>query len=551
MGDDTNRGDEDEDFDVVVVGAGFAGLYMLHRLRGLGLRVRVFDAAEGVGGTWFWNRYPGARCDVESMQYSYSFSPELQREWEWSERYPAQPEILRYLNHVMDRFDLARDIQLGQTVVGVRLDECHKCWTVQTSTRSVRCNFVVMATGCLSSPRLPEISGIDQFAGDWYHTASWPHDGVEFIGKKIGVIGTGSSGIQAIPIIAAQAEHLWVFQRTPHFSIPARNAPLDPGGQAKIKEQYDELRHRQRSSPNGIALDFGTLSALEVDETTRAEMYDEGWRRGGPDFLTTFRDIMRDPDANRTAAEYVRARIREIVRDPAVANALMPRGYPIGAKRICLDTGYFETFNRPNVTLVDGRATPIEAITPSGIKTTEQTYELDCIVFATGFDAMTGALRAIDIRGRGGVTLAEHWEAGPRAYLGLAVHGFPNLFLVTGPGSPSVLSNMVLGIEQHVEWIAECITHIDASDIECIEAEADAEEAWAEHVAALAAHTLYVHANSWYFGANIPGRPRVFMPYVGGAHRYAKRCAEVAAAGYEGFSTSPARRRPTRPYASA
>jgi cyclohexanone monooxygenase len=538
------------DVGVIVVGAGFAGLYMLHLLRTHGLRVRVLDSAAGVGGTWFWNRYPGARCDVESMEYSYSFSEELEQEWEWSERYPAQPEILRYLNHVADRFDLRRDIALETRVLSATFDEDRQSWAVCASTGLVRCRFLVMATGCLSSLRLPDIQGIDDFAGDWYHTASWPHEGVDFTGRRVGVIGTGSSGIQAIPEIARQAAELTVFQRTPHFSLPARNAPLDPQEQATVKHRYQELRARQRASFGGLAQGVGHLSALEVDDAKRTELFAERWLMGGAAFMTTFNDVMRDVHANQTAAEFVRAEIRGTVRDPEVARILSPTDYPIGAKRICLDTGYYETFNRSNVSLVDLRQTPIETIVPEGVRTSAQMYDLDCIVFATGFDAMTGALLATDIRGRGGVPLADRWEAGPRAYLGVAVHGFPNLFLVTGPGSPSVLSNMVVSIEQHVEWIADCIEHLEAHDLGSIEPELAAEDAWVEHVSEVAASTLYTHANSWYLGANVAGKPRVFMPYVGGVHRYAQRCQEVASAGYEGFMTRPARRSTTRSPAS-
>ena len=533
---------ERNDYDAVVVGAGIAGLYMLHRLRGLGLAVRAFDSADGVGGTWYWNRYPGARCDVESMEYSYSFSAELQQEWEWSERYPAQPEILRYLNHVADRFDLRRDIELQTRVLSIQLDERELEWTVETSTRTVRCRFVVMASGCLSAPRLPDIPGLECFAGESFHTANWPHHDVDFARLRVGVVGTGSSGIQVVPIIARDAAHLTVFQRTPHFSLPARNAPLDHESQAVVKRNYAQLRSRERASHLGLAQEVGRLSALEVDDLTRQRLFDERWRRGGAELMATFRDIMRDADANRMTADYVRQRIGEIVRDPDVASALLPDGYPIGAKRICLDSQYYETFNRPNVTLVDVRRSPIEAVIAAGIKTADGVYDLDVIVFATGFDAITGALSAIDIRGRDGIKLTDLWAPGPFAYLGLAVHGFPNLFLVTGPGSPSVLSNMVLSIEQHVDWIADCIGRL-AGDGSMIEAELDAQNAWVDHVRDVAAQTLYMHADSWYLGANVPGRPRVFMPYVGGVDRYGARCREIVAAGYEGFHIEPARPR--------
>ncbi len=527
----------DRHFDAVVVGAGFAGLYALHRLRGLGLSARVFEAGDGVGGTWYWNRYPGARCDVESMDYSYSFSEALQQQWRWTERYASQPEILTYLNHVADRFDLRRDIQLGTRVTAAVFDEATSRWTVETDRGDrVSARFCIMATGCLSDARLPDLPGRESFAGRWYHTGRWPHEGVDFTGQRVGVIGTGSSAIQSIPIIATQAARLVVFQRTPNYSVPARNAPLDPEYERRVKAGYAEFRRQARESRVGFVVERSGDSALAVAPEEREREYERRWRRGGLGFSATYPDLLTSLDANATAADFFRARIREIVRDPAVAEALTPRDYPLGTKRLCVDTDYYATFNRDNVTLVDLRATPIEAITPRGVRTRGAEYAVDSLVFATGFDAMTGALLAIDIRGRGGLPLSEKWAAGPRAYLGLSVAGFPNLFTITGPGSPSVLSNMIVSIEQHVDWIADCLAHLRASGRRRIEATAEAEEAWVAHVDEVGHQTLYPRAKSWYMGANIPGKPRIFMPYIGGVGVYRQRCDEVAARGYAGFS---------------
>jgi cyclohexanone monooxygenase len=523
--------------DVVIVGAGFAGLYALHRLRGLGLTARVFEAGDGVGGTWYWNRYPGARCDVESMDYSYSFSDALQQEWHWTERYASQPEILAYINHVADRFDLRRDIQLDTRVTSAVFDEAGGRWTVETDRGDrVSAQFCIMATGCLSAAQVPAIEGLETFAGRWYHTGHWPHEGVDFTGQRVGVIGTGSSAIQSIPIIARQAAHLFVFQRTPNFSVPAQNGPLDAEYERRIKASYAEFRRRARESRVGFVVDREDRSALEVPPEERARKYEAHWRRGGLGFSATFADLLISKDANDTAADFFRGKIRSIVRDPAVAETLSPRDYPVGTKRLCVDTDYYATFNRPHVTLVDIRRTPIEAIVRDGLRTREATYRLDSLVFATGFDAMTGALLAIDIRGCAGQTLAEKWAAGPRTYLGLAVAGFPNLFAITGPGSPSVLSNMIVSIEQHVDWIADCIGYLRSHDHPCIEATVEAEDAWVAHVNEVGHATLYPRANSWYMGANVPGKPRIFMPYIGGVGTYRQVCDDVAAKGYQGFT---------------
>ena len=524
-------------FDAVVVGAGFAGLYMLHRLRQAGFAVRVFEAGSGVGGTWYWNRYPGARCDVESMEYSYSFSEQLQQEWNWSERYAGQPEILRYANHVADRFDLRRDIAFDTRVTSAKFSEADNRWRVETDGGEVaKAAFCIMATGCLSSANLPDFEGLASFAGETYHTGRWPHDGVDFSGKRTGIVGTGSSAIQAIPIIAEQAKHLTVFQRTPNYSIPARNGPIDPGLVREIKAEYRQFRARNYQMPAGFGskIPQNDAPALEDDAADREANYSERWQRGGFGFLSAYNNLLVDRPANETAAEFVRQRIRETVADPQLAELLCPDNV-IGCKRPCLDSGYFETFNRDNVTLVDVRANPIERITPSGIVVAGREHALDCIVFATGFDAMTGAVLSIDIRGRGGLPLKKKWEAGPRTYLGLGTVGFPNLFLISGPGSPSVLTNMLCSIEQHVNWIADCLKQLRDDEVAAIEATQQAEDAWVEHVNTVAGATLYPSCNSWYLGKNIPGKPQVFMPLIG-FPPYAEKCDAVAANGYEGFA---------------
>jgi cyclohexanone monooxygenase len=531
-------GAEQQQYDAVVVGAGFAGLYALHRLRGLGLSVRVLEAGDGIGGTWFWNRYPGARCDVESLEYSYGFSDELQQEWSWSERYPAQPEILRYLEHVADRFALWPDIQLGTRVVEAAWDDAAARWTVATETgERLDATWCIMATGCLSASQVPEIPGLERFGGGWHHTARWPQEGVDVAGKRVGVIGTGSTGIQLIPEIVGDAAHTYVFQRTANFSVPNGNRPMDPDVERSWKERYAQQRDTQRRSLLGVAIPPGERSVHEVSDEEARRTFQERWERGGGmPVLLSYNDLLVDETANAKAAEFVRAKIRETVRDPTVAELLIPRDYPIGAKRLCQDEGYFEVFNRDDVTLVDVRSAPIEEITETAIRTAGGDYEVDVIVFATGFDALTGALLAMDVRGRDGLTLTEAWANGPRSYLGLAVAGFPNLFTITGPGSPSVLSNVIVSIEQHVDWIAGCITDLRERGEDRIEATEEAQEAWMEHVAEVAAFTLFPRAASWYVGANVPGKPRVFMPYVGGVGPYRERCAQIAADGYEGFA---------------
>ncbi|HUZ00110.1 MAG TPA: NAD(P)/FAD-dependent oxidoreductase [Thermomicrobiaceae bacterium] len=527
----------DTEFDAVIVGAGIAGLYMLHRLRGLGLWARVYEAGDGVGGTWYWNRYPGARCDIETLDYSYSFSDELQQEWHWSERYAGQAEILRYINHVADRFDLRRDIRFETRVTAAHFDEATNRWLVATDRgERIAARFCIMAVGCLSTAQVPAFPGRDSFRGPRYHTGNWPHQPVDFSGQRVGIIGTGASAIQAIPMIARQAAHLFVFQRTPNFAFPARNGPLDPDYERWVKAHYTEFRREARESRGGFVVERNEQSALEATPEEREREYERRWEHGGFGFTSAFADLLTDRDANETAAAFHRAKIREIVHDPAVAERLCPRDHPVGTKRLPLDTDYYETYNRGNVTLIDIRTAPIEAITPTGLRTRDAAYELDSLVFATGFDAMTGPLFAVDIRGRGGCALKEKWAAGPRTYLGIASAGFPNLFMITGPGSPSVLSNMMVSIEQHVDWVAGCLDYLCERGLQGIEASVAAEDAWVEHVNEVANRTLYPRANSWYMGANIPGKPRVFMPYVGGVGHYRQLCDEIAAKDYEGFT---------------
>ena len=522
--------------DAVVVGAGFAGLYMLHRLREAGFSARAFEAGGDVGGTWYWNRYPGARCDVESMEYSYSFCEALQQEWEWSERYAGQPEILRYANHVAERFDLKRDITFRTRVTRAVFDEDADRWRIGTDTGAcVTARFLIMATGCLSSANTPQFPGRDSFRGETYHTGRWPHEEVSFAGKRVGVVGTGSSAIQAIPVIAEQAAALTVFQRTPNYSIPARNAPLAAAFAREIKAEYADFRARNYRMQAGFGskVPQNNAPALEDDAQAREANYEARWQRGGFGFLGAYNDLLVNKQANETAAAFVRGRIRDIVADPQTAELLCPDNV-IGCKRPCLDTHYFETYNRPNVRLVDVRANPIERITHGGIVVAGEEHALDCIVFATGFDAMTGAVLGVDIRGRGGLAIQRKWDAGPRTYLGLCTAQFPNLFLISGPGSPSVLTNMICSIEQHVNWIADCVEHMRADGAATIDATPEAEDAWVAHVNAVANLTLYPTCNSWYLGKNIPGKPQVFMPLVG-FPAYVDKCEQVVADGYEGF----------------
>lgn len=523
--------------DAVVVGAGFSGLYALYKLRAQGLSVCVLEAAPDVGGTWYYNRYPGARCDVESVDYCYSFSEELQQEWTWTEKYATQAEILRYINHVADRFDLRRDIRLNSRVTSAVVDEQTLHWTVTIDTGEVvTARFCLMATGALSDAMTPNFTGLEDFGGEVYHTGHWPHDPVDFTGKRVAVIGTGSSGIQTVPVIAEQAAALFVFQRTPNYSVPARNEPLTAERVAEVKATYDERRRVSWRSGGGSPYLGTTRMTMEVSPEERHTAFEKRWQLGGVLFSKTFPDQMIDSAANEEARQFYEEKVRAVINDSEVADLLIPTDHPIGTKRICTDSNYFQTFNQPNVSLISVRKTPVESIDVTGINTTDAHYDVDAIVFATGFDAMTGALAKIEIIGRGGELLRDNWNDGPRTYLGLGVDGFPNLFIVSGPGAPAVLANMVLHAEAHVNWITDCIGYLDAHGYVGIEAGAEAVDEWVAECARRAESTLFTKANSWYMGANVPGKPRVFMLFVGGFAVYNDLCAEVAAAGYKGFT---------------
>jgi len=526
--------------DVVIVGAGFAGLYAHYRLRRLGLSLTGFEAGPDVGGTWFWNRYPGARCDVESLDYCYSFSPELLDEWRWSERYATQPEILRYIEHVAERFDLRRDVQFDTRVVAARFDEAAQRWIVETDRGDrISARFVIAATGCLSEPKPPEFAGLEDFQGSWVQTSRWPRETVELAGKRVAVIGTGSSGIQSIPLIAQQADRVTVFQRTPNYTLPARNAPIDPDHEARVRSDYAAHIARNRLSKSGTQSRLATgLSVYEIAEAERNAAFERAWDFGGAGLPSLYRDLVAELPANRIVSDFVASKIREIVGDEQTAALLTPADYPFAAKRLCLDTDYFATFNRDNVELVDVSQTRIERITAHGVQVGDREHPADLIVFATGFDAMTGSLLAMNITGRGGLKLKDDWRDGPTNYLGLMMAGFPNLFTVNGPGSPSVLVNMLVTIEHHIDWITNCIGHMLDKGIATIEPDRQAETAWSDEVQAVGARTIYPLAKSWYMGDNVPGKPRRFLVYAGGFDSYAARCTEVADDGYPGFIMS-------------
>ena len=532
-----NKG-EPRQLDAVVIGAGFSGLYALFKLRDtMGMNVQLFEMGDGVGGTWFWNRYPGARCDSESYYYCYSFSRELAQEWEWTGKYPEQPEIERYLNHVADRFGLRRDIQLSTRVTSAHFDDTTNHWEVRTSQGDcVTARYLITAVGCLSAVNLPDIPGRDSFKGESFHTARWPREDVDFTGKRVGLIGTGSTGIQATPHIAADAAHLTVFQRTPNFTIPARHTAFPPEAQDEIKKNYDAIFERTRQSRAGFPFFPIDRNTMDVSPEERQEILEGLWDEGGFKFLWGgFSDLLIDPDANEIASEFIREKIRGIVKNPEIAEILCPYGYPYGSKRPPIDTDYYETFNRDNVTLVDIKSNFIEEITPNGVRISDAFYECDALVYATGFDAMTGSLLRMDIQGTGGLRLADAWADGPRTFLGLQTAGFPNMFTITGPGSPSVLSNMPVAIEHHVDWIADCIAHMHQQGATRVEATRQAQDAWVEHVAEVAQASLIGKGDSWYLGANIPGKPRVIAPYTGGQPMYRERCEAVVRADYEGL----------------
>jgi len=538
----------DTDFDVIVIGAGFAGLHQLHRLRRDGWRVLVLEKAPAVGGTWYWNRYPGARCDIESFDYQFSFSSELLDEWKWSERYAAGPEILAYLEFAAERLDLKRDIHLNTIVVSTAYDESQNSWAVTTDDgRMLHATFVVMGVGNLSAIKQPDIPGLGDFGGQWFHTAAWPPDPVDLTGKRVAVIGTGSSGIQTITTIAPAVSRLYVLQRTPNYSMPAQNHVVSEQEWLEVMSGWPERRRLCEWSDAGTPLPPATRAAVDVSSADRDAEYEAGWQRGGISALSgAFTDMFVSEESNAYAQEFARRKIREIVTDPEVADRLSPRHH-IGTRRTCVDTGYFETFNRANVELVDLLSEPISRITPQGIELAGRELVVDVIIFAIGFDAITGALDQIRITGRGGLELKQKWAEGPVSLLGLQTADFPNLFFITGPGSPSVLSNMVVSIEQHVDWIADALSYLRSSGFACIEATPSAEAAWMEHVTALVNATLYPRADSWYLGMNIPGKPQVFTVYVAGCGPYRSECEQVVAAGYRGFSlTNPLEPREAR-----
>ncbi|MEK3727970.1 flavin-containing monooxygenase [Lysinibacillus sp. FSL W8-0953] len=526
-----------KEVDAVVLGAGFAGLYMLHQLRSKGFSTIVCEAGDGVGGVWYWNRYPGARCDIESIYYNYTFSKELYEEWTWTSRFPEQAEILRYLNYVADRFQLRTDIQFNTRVTAAHFDEERHKWIVYLNDgQHILAKYFITGIGCLSAANVPNIQGLQRFNGNWYHTGHWPHKKVDFTGKRVGIIGTGSSGIQAIPVIAKEAEQLTVFQRTPQYTIPARNHPYDENFIKETKQNFEALKHSMRNSVSGTPFAQNQQSAMEDSDDKRMAVFEEAWAQGGFAFAATYDDLLTNEQSNEKAAEFIRSKIRQIVKDPVVAEKLCPK-YMYGTKRQVLDSDYFEAYNRENVVLVDVKESPIKKITETGIQTTDEHYDLDRIIFATGYDGMTGPLFKIDIRGRNGETLKEKWEDGAsvQTYLGLTTAGFPNLFMITGPESPSVLVNMPIAIEQHVEWIAQCIDYLREHDIDLVEPHKEAEEAWSKHCREIANTTLYVKGDSWYTGANIEGKPRSFLIYLGGFDYYTKHCHEVAQNNYEGF----------------
>jgi cation diffusion facilitator CzcD-associated flavoprotein CzcO len=544
---DSSREPKETDYDIIVIGAGFSGMYALYKLRGLGLRLKGFEAGDGPGGTWYWNRYPGARVDIESMIYSYSFDDTLQQEWVWPEHFSPQPDLEVYANHVADRFGIREQIQFGTRVNRLRFDDATSRWHVGTDRGGeVTARFVIAATGSLNATNIPGFKGAESFGGQWYHTSQWPKEGVDFADQRVGIIGTGSTGIQVIPVVAKEAAHLTVFQRTANFSIPSRNRPIDPVYERDWKQNYGKYREMMKSTASAAVLMGQRMdrSVFDVSDEEREEILERAWEsRSGFKFTGSFKDIRTNIEANEIVAEFVRRKIRQIVKDPEVAELLCPKTHPLGTKRLCLDSGYYETFNRPNVTLVDVRSNPITEITPTGLRTTAGEYEFDILIYATGFDAMTGSMTRMNVTGVGGRRLEDKWVNGPTNYLGFLVAGFPNLFMIHGPGSPGVLAQMITGGEWQVDWAAEVIEDLDRNGYASIDTTDEAEQDWATEMAEMAAKTLYQHANSWYVGANIPGKPRYFMIYIGGFDQYKRRCGEQVSKGYEGFVLTKDKRR--------
>jgi len=522
-----------EELDVIIVGAGFSGLYMLYKMRKMNLKALIIERASDAGGTWFWNRYPGARCDIESIEYSYSFSDELQQEWNWSNRYSDQSEILDYINYVVKKFNLKENIVFNTSVKSATFDENLKNWIVETDSKSYSSKFCVMATGTLSSIKQPNFDGLENFKGDWYVTGEWPHEKLDFTSKKVAIIGTGSSAVQSIPVIAEEAKNLTVFQRSPNYTIPANNRPLTEKELSNAKSSYDQIREKAKYTRAGIGYNqFEERKLLDLSSEEIKKELNNRWKIGGQEIFTAgFTDVGVNVEANKIVADFVKSKIKEIVKDPNVAELLSPED-AIGCKRLCADTNYFETYNRENVELIDLNSNPIKSITENGILTKNKEFKFDTIIFATGFDAMTGALQAIDITGKNGKKLKQVWKDGPKSFLGLLINGFPNLFTVTGPGSPSVLTNMMVAIEQHVEWISNCINFLSKSNLNEVEADELFQIEWMDHIEEVAKNTLRYTCNSWYVGANVPGKKRVFMPYAGGFGKYREKCDEIAENNY-------------------
>ena len=522
-----------EELDVIIVGAGFSGLYMLYKMRKMNLKALIIERASDAGGTWFWNRYPGARCDIESIEYSYSFSDELQQEWNWSNRYSDQSEILEYINYVVKKFNLKENIVFNTSVKSATFDENLKNWILETDSKSYSSKFCVMATGTLSSIKQPNFDGLQNFKGDWYVTGEWPHEKLDFTSKKVAIIGTGSSAVQSIPVIAEEAKNLTVFQRSPNYTIPANNRPLTKKELSNAKSSYDQIREKAKYTRAGIGYNqFEERKLLDLSSEEIKKELNNRWKIGGQEIFTAgFTDVGVNVEANKIVADFVKSKIKEIVKDPNVAELLSPED-AIGCKRLCADTNYFETYNRENVELIDLNSNPINSITENGILTNDKEFKFDSIIFATGFDAMTGALQAIDITGKNGKKLKQVWKDGPKSFLGLLINGFPNLFTVTGPGSPSVLTNMMVAIEQHVEWISDCINFLSKSNLNEVEADELFQIEWMDHIEEVAKNTLRYTCNSWYVGANVPGKKRVFMPYAGGFGKYREKCDEIAENNY-------------------
>lgn len=522
--------------DVIIIGTGFAGVYGLHKMREAGFRVMAIEAGDDVGGCWYWNRYPGLRCDVDSLEYSYAFSDELQQEWRWKERYAPQKDIQGYIGFAADRLDLRKDIRFNTRIAGATFDNAAGIWTLEAQGgETFRARYVVMATGCLSIPNKPNIPGIEDFGGTLIHSVQWPDEPLDLSDKNVAVIGTGSTGIQMIPLLAAQAKHLTVVQRTPAFCVPARNQDWTEARLDYWRDNFRDLRQMARNTRAGVLHEYGLLPAAAVRPEDRIADLERRWIKGGPNVLYGFSDLLRDEETNELVADFLRGKIADAVKDPETAKKLMPYEYPVGTKRVCVGTDYYETYNRENVSLIDLRSEKLQRIEKDGIRTEQGFYPVDVLILATGYDAMTGALLAIDIRTTAGKSLREEWSYGPQTYLGLGIAGFPNMFVVTGPGSPSVFSNMVLSVEHDMEWIAGCLEYLRGKGYPSIEADPQAQEEWMDHVDEVASGTLLNKAASWYRGANVEGKPQKFMPYVGGVNTYQQKCRDIAANGYEGF----------------